>query len=86
LSEAMNSHDIGRGRGGVTAALAKVTARVTVAGIDTDRLYPLTLQEELARLLPGGGRCTVIESDFGHDGFLLESGQVGAVLAAALGS
>jgi homoserine O-acetyltransferase len=84
LSQAMNSHDIGRGRGGVTAALARVTAQVTVAGIDSDRLYPLSLQEELARLLPGGGRCTVIESEFGHDGFLLESGQVGAVLARAL--
>ena len=64
--------------------MARVTAHVTVAGIDTDRLYPLALQEELARLLPGAGRCTMIESEFGHDGFLLESEQVGAVVAAAL--
>jgi homoserine O-acetyltransferase len=77
---------VGRGRGGVTAALARVTAHVEVAGIDSDRLYPLALQQELARLLPGGRRCTVIESEFGHDGFLLEIDQAGAVLLAALES
>jgi len=86
LSEAMNNHDVGRGRGGVTAALARVTAHVEVAGINSDRLYPLALQQELARLLPGGRRCTVIESEFGHDGFLLEVDQAGVVLAAALGA
>ena len=85
LSEAMNNHDVGRGRGGVAAALARVTAHVEVAGIDSDRLYPLALQQELARLLPGGRRCTVIESEFGHDGFLLEVDQAGVVLDAALG-
>jgi homoserine O-acetyltransferase len=86
LSEAMNRHDIGRGRGGVTAALARVTARVEVAGIDTDRLYPLALQQDLAGLLPGRRACTVITSEFGHDGFLLEAEQAGAVVAAALGA
>jgi homoserine O-acetyltransferase len=86
LSEAMNSHDIGRGRGGVSAALSRVTARVEVAGIDTDRLYPLGLQQDLAKLLPGHRPCTVISSEFGHDGFLLEVDQAGAVVAAALGA
>ena len=86
LSEAMNSHDVGRGRGGVAAALARVTARVEVAGIGSDRLYPLALQQELARLLPGRRTCTEIESEFGHDGFLLEADQAGAVVAAALGA
>jgi homoserine O-acetyltransferase len=84
LSEAMNHHDVGRGRGGVGRALAGVRAEVTVAGIDTDRLYPLALQQELVRLLPGGRPVTVIGSQSGHDGFLLERDQVGAVLASAL--
>ena len=84
LSEAMNQHDIGRGRGGPERALAGVRAEVTVGGIDTDRLYPLSLQAELARLLPGDRDLTVIESDFGHDGFLLETDQVGRLVAAAL--
>jgi homoserine O-acetyltransferase/O-succinyltransferase len=44
LSEAMNHHDVGRGRGGVERALARVRAVTTVAGIASDRLYPLNLQ------------------------------------------
>ncbi len=84
LSEAMNSHDVGRGRGGAAAALAQITAEVHVAGIDSDRLYPLHLQEELASHLPGDHDVTVIRSEFGHDGFLIETAQVGAVVAAVL--
>ncbi len=84
LSEAMNHHDVGRERGGAAQALARVRADVTVAGIDSDRLYPLGLQFELARLLPGGRPVTVIDSSSGHDGFLLETDQVGALLASVL--
>lgn len=84
LSEAMNNHDIGRARGGVAAALDRVTASVRVAGIDTDRLYPLALQAELAELLPGEHPMTVVRSRFGHDGFLLESAQAGAFVSRAL--
>jgi homoserine O-acetyltransferase len=84
LSEAMNHHDVGRGRGGVDQALARVTAEVTVAGIDTDRLYPPELQRELVRRLPTTRPLTLIGSASGHDGFLLEKEQVGAVLSSAL--
>jgi homoserine O-acetyltransferase len=84
LSEAMNHHDVGRGRGGLSRALARVTADVTVAGIDSDRLYPLGLQYQLARLLPGGRPVAVIDSSSGHDGFLLETEQVGALVASVL--
>jgi homoserine O-acetyltransferase/O-succinyltransferase len=84
LSEAMNHHDIGRGRGGTARALARVRAEVTVAGIASDRLYPLYLQEELAQLLPGARPVHVVESTFGHDGFLLEIEQIGAIVVEAL--
>jgi homoserine O-acetyltransferase/O-succinyltransferase len=84
LSEAMNSHDVARGRGDLATALSRVTADVHVAGIDSDRLYPLALQAELARLLPGDHDLTVIHSASGHDGFLLEADQVGAVVTRAL--
>ena len=84
LSEAMNHHDVGRGRGGVEQALRRVRADVTVAGIASDRLYPVAQQEELARCLPGRPTLSVIDSDFGHDGFLLEIEQVGAIVASAL--
>jgi homoserine O-acetyltransferase len=84
LSEAMTHHDVGRGRGGVARALARVRATMTVAGIASDRLYPLELQEEFARLLPGAPPVTVIESASGHDGFLLEIEQVGDLVGSTL--
>ncbi len=86
LSEAMNHHDVGRGRGGVTAALKSVRVPVSVGGITSDRLYPRELQEELARLIPRAGRMHVISSPAGHDGFLLETVQVGQIVAGALGA
>jgi homoserine O-acetyltransferase len=84
LSEAMNHHDVGRGRGGLAAALGSVRARVSVAGIASDRLYPLHQQHEIARLLPGDVDVHVIASEFGHDGFLLETDAIGAVVRSAL--
>jgi homoserine O-acetyltransferase len=84
LSEAMNHHDVGRGRGGVVAALKNVRQPVAVAGVSSDRLYPRELQEELARLIPGAGRMTLISSPAGHDGFLIEAEQVGAIIRAGL--
>ena len=84
LNVAMNSHEIGRGRGGTESALAAVTARATMMGVDTDRLYPLHQQRSLADAM--GVELDVITSDRGHDGFLVETEQVGAVLARALRS
>ena len=86
LSEAMNHYDLGHGRGGVARALSRVEASVTVAGIGSDRLYPISLQHELSHLIPGAGPVTVIESASGHDGFLLEIEQVGHVVRSALGT
>jgi homoserine O-acetyltransferase len=48
LTEAMNSHDIGRERGGVAAALATIKIPVIAVSIDTDRLFPPRLQAEIA--------------------------------------
>jgi homoserine O-acetyltransferase len=84
LSEAMNHHDVGRGRGGLPSALGRVTADVTIAGISTDRLYPLYLQHELAQLIPTASGVHVVESIFGHDGFLIETETVGSILREAL--
>jgi homoserine O-acetyltransferase len=80
LVEAMNSHDVGRDRGGVAAALAKVTAHALVLGIDTDRLFPVEHQLTIAELLPStidDGHAVITTSQFGHDGFLIENEIVG---------
>ncbi len=87
LVEAMSSHDVGRGRGGIERALARVTARTLVLGIDSDRLFPVPDQRRIAELLPStidGGEAVVINSAFGHDGFLIEDDAVGHHLARLL--
>jgi homoserine O-acetyltransferase len=84
LSRTMDHHDIGRGRGGVAAALDQVQATTTIVTIDSDRLYPPRLQQELATLLGGRAQLHVVSSPFGHDAFLLEATQVGRIIANAL--
>ena len=85
LTDAMSTHDVGRGRGGVAAALASITAPVVVAGVDSDRLYPLVLQRELADCIPTTvGGLRVVHSEFGHDGFLIERDAVGALVRETL--
>ena len=84
LSKAMNHHDVGRGRGGIPEALARVRADVTLAGVSSDRLYPLHLQHELAALIPNASDVTVIDSPAGHDGFLIEHEALGKLVRLAL--
>lgn len=89
LTDAMNSHDIGRERGGVAAALSRATAKALVLGIDTDRLFPVSGQELIARHLPGnidGETPVIVNSPFGHDAFLIEEALVGAQLRRLLAS
>lgn len=80
LSEAMNRHDVGRGRGGVSAALAASPVPAIVAGVSSDRLYPLRLQQEIADGLPNCDGLRVLESRDGHDGFLTEADAVAKLL------
>lgn len=84
LSEVLNHHDVGRGRGGIEAALSGCPVPVIVGGIDSDRLYPLRLQQEIADLMPGCSELTVVRSRDGHDGFLTESDAVAQLLTATV--
>jgi homoserine O-acetyltransferase/O-succinyltransferase len=84
LSRVMNHHDVGRGRSGIAAALGRITGRVTLAGISSDRLYPMRLQDELAELIPNNSGVHVIDSMSGHDAFLTEHEAVGKIIAGAL--
>jgi homoserine O-acetyltransferase len=87
LVDAMNSHDIGRGRGGVASALSQASATALVLGVDSDRLFPVPGQRIIARHLPGnidGDVPVVISSPYGHDAFLIEDALVGAQLRRLL--
>jgi homoserine O-acetyltransferase/O-succinyltransferase len=84
LTRAMSLFDLGRGRGGVANALGSIHAPLTVVGIDSDRLFPVRLQQEIVDLAPGADRLHLLLSPYGHDGFLVEDEQVGVFVAHAL--
>lgn len=71
LSQSIDSHDIGRGRGGVIQALQSIKANAVIVGISTDILFPICEQKFVADHIRKS-YFEVIESDYGHDGFLLE--------------
>ncbi len=78
LSRSMDSHDVGRhvGDGDAARALARIKASALIIGLRSDMLFPLSEQQFLARHIPGC-RFTAIDSDYGHDGFLLEAEAIG---------
>ena len=79
LSKSMDLHDVGRDRGGIKAALQNIEAKTLVVSISSDILFPPTEQQELADLIPGA-KLKMIDSAYGHDGFLLEFEKLTALL------
>lgn len=71
LSMGMDKHDVGRGRPSIKAALNGIKAKTLVIGISTDILFPPGEQEFLSAYIPES-QLAVIDSYYGHDGFLLE--------------
>ena len=94
LVQAMNSHDVGRDRGGVEKALAGISAKTLVIGIDSDRLFPVSDQRVIAEHIGSahgsreqqlvGGELHVLNSPYGHDGFLIEDALVGPLVRQLL--
>ena len=71
LTQAMDGHDVGRGRGSIEAALQQITANVLIIGMATDILFP-PLEQELLHKTILDAELEIIESSYGHDGFLTE--------------
>lgn len=84
LTQAMNTHDIGRGRGGTVTTLERVQTPMVVGGVNSDRLYPLRLQHEIAKSVPTCDGVREIRSPYGHDSFLIEIDAVSAIVQEAL--
>lgn len=80
LTDALNRHDIGRGRGGLNKALSAIAVPVMLAGVDTDILYPYHQQEHLSRNLGNLLGMAKIVSPVGHDAFLTETRQLERIL------
>ena len=75
LMDAMDGHDIGRGRWGWRKAVRSIRARTMLVGIRSDLLYPPRDQQALADALPQA-ELEWLEADQGHDAFLIEQAQL----------
>lgn len=79
ILDAFDTHDVGRGRGGTEAALARIAAETLVVGITTDMIFPPEQMRALSGAIPRS-RYREIDSPFGHDGFLVEHEQLNDLL------
>ncbi|WP_242693309.1 alpha/beta fold hydrolase [Sabulibacter ruber] len=75
LTKMMDSHNVGRDRSSIEEALRLVQAQTLIIGVNTDQLFPLNEQRFVARYIPNAV-FQVIQSEAGHDGFLLETDQI----------
>ena len=75
VSKTMDSHNVGRGRGGISTALSTIRANTLVVGIRTDILFPFEEQAQITAHIPHA-QLKLIDSKFGHDGFLIEFDQM----------
>ena len=72
LSKVMDSHNVGRGREGVEQALQQIQANTLVVAINSDILFPVAESKILAEGILNAS-LSIIESLYGHDGFLIET-------------
>lgn len=79
ICQSGDSHDVGRGRGGIQKALARIKATTLVIGITSDILFPPACLEELAGFIPGS-RLELMDSKFAHDGFLIEHEKLNEIM------
>lgn len=82
ILDTFDTHDIGRDRGGVEAALRGIAAggpKILVIGLSTDLVFTPAEMRELAARIPGS-LYREITSPLGHDGFLVEHGQLNSIL------
>ncbi|HSJ71383.1 MAG TPA: homoserine O-acetyltransferase [Acidimicrobiia bacterium] len=83
LIDAMDSHDLGRGRGPAEAILRRIATRTLVVGISTDVLYPVAEVRQVAEALPNS-RFAVLDSPHGHDAFLIDTDQLATIVRGFL--
>ena len=79
LSEAVDSHNIARGRGSIAEALARIEARALVVAISSDILFPPEAHTPLRKHIRDV-EYHLIESEFGHDGFLVEHEKLNTII------
>lgn len=83
ITRSQDTHNVGRGRGGIEKALGMIKSKTLSIGISSDILFPTQEQKMLAKYIPGASYAE-IHSDFGHDGFLIENNQLEALISRFL--
>ena len=79
LTRSADSHNLGRARGSLENALSLILAHTLIIGINTDTLFPFEQQQVMQKHIKNSN-LEIIESDFGHDGFLLENEKIKKVI------
>ena len=80
ITKTMDTHNVGRTRGGIENALKTIKSNVLVIGIQSDLLYSIDEQIELASLIPNA-QLEAIDSPYGHDGFLIENEKIAKIIS-----
>lgn len=81
MCRSSDTHDVSRGRGSFAEALGLIKAKCLVVAVTSDILFPPSYHEEMASMIPGARRG-MIESEFAHDGFLIEHEQLDKLIQA----
>ncbi|MCC8035491.1 MAG: homoserine O-acetyltransferase [Rikenellaceae bacterium] len=85
LTQAFDSHNVGRFRGGIESALSQIGCPTLIIGISSDIIFPVTEQIYLYRHIPKA-KLHILASDFGHDGFLVEADKLNDIIKPFLNS
>lgn len=79
ILQSFDTHNVGRGRGGVAEALKRITCPTIVVGVTTDIIFTPEEMRALAAMIPAA-EYHEIQSPFGHDGFLVETDQLNDIM------
>lgn len=79
LTKAMDSHDLGRGRGGLEKASKTILAKVLAVGVNSDLLFLRQESQYLSSILNNGSYAELL-STAGHDAFLIEFEQLSQLI------
>lgn len=83
ITRSQDTHNVARERGSFEEAFSKVKARTLCVGISSDILFPTAEQKRLAEYIPSAIYAE-IDSNFGHDGFLIESEKLSEIISEFL--
>lgn len=83
ITHTLDSHNVGRNRISAENALRNITANALIIGISTDILFSVEEQKFMADNIPNA-ELHIIDSIYGHDGFLLEFAAIEKIITLFL--